>query len=222
MNDLIDRLRALSRGEHSDFSLGGEAADEIIDLQQRLADAEILAHENAEKALAYDLDQAGITARDAEAAELVSLRAEVVHHRSQLKRIVQIVSESVALWLEEQAELEERNRKSMQHRSSKVLSEERAIVLDWAADEIRDGAHLRASEGVLGGGRRVTTGMTREEWQAMKDTEPKPDARIMATKYIGNQIAAEIGQMTDEEIEANVLRFFPPRSEGVPADGGEE
>lgn len=221
MNDLIDRLRALSRGEHSDFSLGGEAADEIIDLQQRLADAEILAHENAEKALAYDLDQAGITARDAEAAELVSLRAEVAHHRSQLKRIVQIVSESVALWLEEQAELEERNRKSMQHRSSKVLSEERAIVLDWAADEIRDGAHLRASEGVLGGGRRVTTGMTREEWQAMKDTEPKPDARIIPTEYIGNQIAAEIGQMSDEEIEANVLRFFPPRK-GVPADGGED
>lgn len=35
------------------------------------------------------------------------------------------------------------------------------------------------------------------------------------TKDIGNQIAAEIGQMTDEEVEANVLRFFPPSRDGV-------
>lgn len=86
MSDLIDRLRALSRMEHSDFSLGDEAADEIIDLMQRLADAEILAHENEEKALAYDLDQAGIITRDMEAAELVTLRAEVAHMRSQPTR----------------------------------------------------------------------------------------------------------------------------------------
>jgi len=102
-----------------------------------------------------------------------------------------------------------------------------ATVVPVSASEAREEAQswanfTRALESdELSGGRRVTTGMTREEWQAMKDTEPKPDARIMATKYIGNQIAAEIGQMTDEEIEANVLRFFPPRSEGVPADGGE-
>jgi len=69
--------------------------------------------------------------------------------------------------------------------------------------------------GELSGGRRVTTGMTRSEWQAMRDAEPKPDARIMATKYIGNQIASEIGQMSDEEVEANVLRFFPPSRDGV-------
>ena len=29
MNDLIDRLRALSRYEHSDYSIGDEAADEL-------------------------------------------------------------------------------------------------------------------------------------------------------------------------------------------------
>lgn len=215
MSDLIDRLRALSRMEHSDFSLGDEAADEIIDLMQRLADAEILAHENEEKALAYDLDQAGITTRDKEAAELVTLRAEVAHMRSQTKRAIQIVSESVARWLEEQSDLEERKRTSMTHRHSKVLCEERAIALAWAADEIRHGAHLRVGEGGVDVDARVTTGMTREEWQAMKDAEPKADARIMATKYIGNQIASEIGQMKDAEVEANVLRFFPPSRDGV-------
>ena len=76
MSDLIDRLRALSRMEHSDFSLGDEAADEIIDLMQRLADAEILAHENEEKALAYGLDRAEVAAAVSDDGALLD-RAEV-------------------------------------------------------------------------------------------------------------------------------------------------
>ena len=36
MSDLVERLRALSRYEHSDFSVGNEAADTIESLQAKL------------------------------------------------------------------------------------------------------------------------------------------------------------------------------------------
>lgn len=127
MPDLVSLLQSI------DTSIGYEAADEVIDLRQRLAESELeredlrsqLNHIHMsmplvdthpafagdiplyvksvvanlqDKALAYDLDQAGITTRDAEAVELVSLRAEVAHMRSQTKRAIQVVSESVARW----------------------------------------------------------------------------------------------------------------------------
>jgi len=156
-----------------------------------------------EKALAYDLDQAGITTRDAEAAELVSLRAEVAHMRSQVSRVVQVVSESVAVWLEEQSVLEEQKRKSMQYRSSKVLSEERAIALEWAAEEIRDGAHLRLQGHPTQDSHSATVGFTREEWEAMKEVGPKPDARIIPVKYIGESP----GPTPQEDTKTNLLHF---------------
>jgi hypothetical protein len=40
MSDLIERLRALSRHEHDDLSIGSEAADEIERLREKWADAE--------------------------------------------------------------------------------------------------------------------------------------------------------------------------------------
>jgi len=48
MSDLIERLRALVRSEHSDFSIGDEAADEIErltrerdELRRQLAEANV-------------------------------------------------------------------------------------------------------------------------------------------------------------------------------------
>lgn len=40
MTDIVDRLRALSRCEHDDLSIGDEAADEIERLWDRLCDAQ--------------------------------------------------------------------------------------------------------------------------------------------------------------------------------------
>lgn len=39
MDDLIERLRALSRHAHSDFTIGDEAADRIAALERELAEA---------------------------------------------------------------------------------------------------------------------------------------------------------------------------------------
>ena len=40
MNDIVDALRSLSNFEHDDLSIGNDAADEIINLRQRIKDLE--------------------------------------------------------------------------------------------------------------------------------------------------------------------------------------
>ncbi len=75
-DDLVDRLREadvrepMRASEQYRTLLGDHAADEIVRLR---AEVDIL----RDKALRYDLDQAGIERRNAEAVELVELRAEV-------------------------------------------------------------------------------------------------------------------------------------------------
>jgi hypothetical protein len=66
-NDLLERLRALSRHEHSDLSIGDEAADEITALRLQIA-----AHEQQNRVLMSKIQWAAITN-----GELNGLREEI-------------------------------------------------------------------------------------------------------------------------------------------------
>ena len=90
-----------------------------------------------DKANAYDLDRAGIEARDAEAAELVRLRAE----NQDLLRKMAEMPEVIANWLDEQSA--ERDRKAKENPAQRTRFEEQGIVLARAADDIRHGAPFR-------------------------------------------------------------------------------
>lgn len=106
MSDLIERLRALARSEHSDFSIGDESADEIERLTANIKKANdqaehferewYLRGDEIERLTAALHAQPGpVSLDDVEWAGKVHL-AEAIRERDELRRQLAEAGESIA------------------------------------------------------------------------------------------------------------------------------
>ena len=114
--DTIDEILACLRAwEPSARVLGNVRAQDAIEAIERLRDelAEV-----QEKALRFDLDQAGIEQREREVVELVTLRAELAECRAKHMDDLLVLSETAKAERELRAELAECKRDAERYRTA--------------------------------------------------------------------------------------------------------